>query len=419
MIYKYSPMGIHKLAKGMDFDNVPNFIVRAKDCYIFDEQRNKFLDFSMGKGSVTLGHANKKLIKSLLLQAKNGQQFTLPPLIYELLAKKLTSLLSSYENKCLFFKNGTDAVRASLRLARAHTKKKIVLTSGYHSWHDEFLPSAWPRDGALEEESGCLINFYYSLTNLGKLLAQYKNNIAAILITPEPGLVPREFYEEIQHICAKENIPFIMDEVKCGFHVRTFGVSEYYQLKPDLILLSKGMANGYPISAVIGKPSIIDTSDRSIIFGTYFYDTFGLALALRTIKIYEDSEVCSYLEQIGSLFYKELSSVFEKTATNARIIGHPSMPILIFANKQEQDWYYSKLIENGIFSQPNDNIGLSISHRHKAIFRFVEMSESILSLKPSSFRYNKYSLSSGIEAVWNRKMITHNHYLPEFINESD
>ena len=409
----YSSKGIHKINTLFDSQEFPFYIEKAQNSFIYDRKGNKFVDFSMGKGSVTLGHANKKLNDVLVKQINLGQQYTFVPTNYKKLADSLSILSGKRLYKSMFLKNGSDAVRLAIRMARAFTQKEIILICGYHSWQDEFLHDLWSKAGVIK--SPYIINFYYNLNKLESLFRKHYGNIAGILVTPEPGLLPISFYKNLKDMCKTNESLLIMDEIKCAYHESFFGISELLSLDPDLLLLSKGMANGYPISAINGLPEIIDSSDQSVVFGTYFYDAYGLALALETLKIYQEDQVISHLQQIGETLVKEISILFKITGTRAKVTGSYSLPILLFDSKEEESFFFKELFKRKIVLFPNDNIGLSTSHNKKVISKTLNAIEDILNLKPKKFLKGNSSFSEALDKLSIRKMIDRDVIKPQWI----
>ena len=412
MKFNYFPKNVWQVGGRPNPQNTPFYIDKAEDSFIYDMKGRKIIDFSMGQGSVTLGHANARLKDILLKQISRGQQYTFLPASYEQLAKSFSSLFGNQLRKSIFLKNGSDAVRLAMRVARAYTQKEIIFTCGYHSWQDEFLSDFWPRDGAIK--SSHTINFYYDLDKLESLVKKHKGNISAILVTPEPGLLPYDFYKNLKSICQANDSLFIMDEIKCGYHEEILGLSGLVELDPDILLLSKGMANGYPISAVIGYPKVMDSSDQSVIFGTYFYDAYGFPLALETLKIYQEQEVISRLKKIGEKLTIGASELFNITKTRARVTGSYSLPIFLFENKEEEHFFFEELFKKNILIFPNDHIGLSITHKDQIISYTLNIIEDILRSKPNKFLKYKGS-AQALDVLSMKKMISRKALEPQWI----
>lgn len=401
---KYSPEGIHRLVQPMPSQALPNFISRAEDCFLLSNTGEKFFDCSMGKGAVTLGHTDEEFVEFFGDIIKEGQLYTLLPEVYDELSCKLCALSPWDYNRSVFLKNGSDAVRLSLRIARAFTGKNNILFSGYHSWQDEFLDSSWPRKGAIDPKYLKTYNFEYSVQKLQCLYEELGGDIAGVLVTPEPGLTKENCYFEIQLFCKENKIPLIMDEIKCGYHLDYFGYSSVLGLEPDMVLLSKGMANGYPLSALVGKERVVDSLNDSIFFGTYFYDALGLKLALKVLEIYQKRKVLQCLETIGDYFCTRITQACEANGVSLNLVGSVAMPILLFTSEQQKEFFYQKTLENKVLLFPEDNLGFSVSHLGENIEALTEVLCKILKHHQMP-KTNDRDLRSLKKLIYHRKMI--------------
>ncbi len=414
-MFKYSPNKIHTLSRGILTEKLPSYFDRAKGAYLFDESGKQYIDLVMGKGSVTLGHGNERINNAVYKQLESGNQFSIAPKSYHLLAERLTQAYHDQNSKCIFSKNGSDAVKISIRVARAYSKKKTILFSGYHSWQDEFTSCKWPQQGVFSPDENKIVNFNYDLESLERLFCKYKNDVAAILITPEPGLIEKSWYFNVKKMCEKNNSLLIADEVKNGYHIDLFGLTHKLQVEADIVLISKGMANGHAVSAVLGKDRIMDASDGSIIFGTYFFEATALSAALEVLNVYEEENVVSELKKRGKALKDEINSVFKEFMFPARLCGEDSMPFFLFNEVKDETLFFDKLIEKGIFAFPNDNLGISMAISSEILREikliFCNLMDELVGIDISKKTFNP---GGGINRLLDRKMIVKKKEMLEY-----
>jgi glutamate-1-semialdehyde aminotransferase len=210
----------------------------------------KKIDFVNGLGS------------NLLPGSMNN--FSVPHVLEVEVAENIIDRIKCID-KLKFLKTGSAACVAAVRIARAYTGRERVLGIGYHGWHNIFISAEIPG-------KGCAYERYYKFNTLDDLLQYfdidthfYNYPVAAIII--EPVMLELNVYDKLmrlRELCTKYRIVLIYDEIVTGFRVPQYCIANYFDIKPDLICLGKAMANGWPISVVGGRQSIMDTLDYFI-----------------------------------------------------------------------------------------------------------------------------------------------------------
>lgn len=247
----------------------PAYYSKAKGCRVWDLDGNEYRDFSyMGIGACTLGYCDDDVDAAVLQAVKNGTMTTLM-VPEEVELAELLLEQHPWAEMVRYAKGGGDAMAVAVRIARAATKKDKVLFCGYHGWHDWYLSANLADDSALDgqlmaglspvgvarELKGTSYPFWYNMIDQFKtLVAKHKDNLAGVVLEAARGMTPEaDFFKTIEEECHKLNIPLIIDEVTSGFRVYCGGACEYFDIHPDIAVFAKGMANGYPIAAIIGK----------------------------------------------------------------------------------------------------------------------------------------------------------------------
>lgn len=312
------PGGTQLLTKRPEFllpELWPVYYKKAKGCYVWDLEGIKFTDMSyMGIGSCILGYADPDIDAAVNKAVARGNMCTLnAPEEVEL--AELLCKLHPWAEMARFARTGGEAMSVAVRIARAHTKKDIVLFCGYHGWHDWYissnLASIRSLDGHLlpgldpagvpRNLKGTTYPFKFNDTSgFLELIRKHERRIAAVVLEPIRNHFPdKEFLETIRNITGKLGIVLIVDEITAGFRLNNGGAHLYFGLNPDIAVFAKGMSNGFPMSAIIGRRSVMNSAKDSFISSTYWTDRLGPAAALATIKKIIVNNVTAHLISTG------------------------------------------------------------------------------------------------------------------------
>jgi glutamate-1-semialdehyde 2,1-aminomutase len=232
----------------------PLYIDRARGCHAWDLDGNKYIDLVSSLASVTLGYNNRKIDSAVRKQLRKGVIFSLPGTLEAEVAEMICELVPSAE-MVRFGKNGTDATSAAIRLARAYTGRDHVLVSGYFGWQDWSIGATTRNKGVPDVVSSLTHKFEFNnLDSLSSLFSQLKSKVAAIILEPMNVAYPNQGYlEAVKELAHFKGALLIFDETITGFRFSTGGAQELFGVTPDISTFGKGMANGYPISAVVGR----------------------------------------------------------------------------------------------------------------------------------------------------------------------
>jgi len=370
------PGGVLGARKPADFieGEYPIFLERGKGCRLTDVDGNEFIDFLCGYGPIILGYREEEVDDAVYKQIKEkGFCFTLTQRYQNMLAKKLTELVPCSELS-IFLKTGSDATTASIRIARAHTNKLKVMRCGYHGWHDWCVEMKGGIPSKFYED---VFEFpYNSLDRLEDLMATHGNDTAAIIMTPfghpnhQKMQVPKPgFLEGVKEIAGKYGAVLVYDEIRTCFRLSMGGAQKLYGVTPDLTVLGKAMANGYPISVVTGKKDVMMAAAHKLfISSTFFPNSEGFIAALKTIEILERDKVLENIWEKGERFLKKLRTVIDKHDVGAELTGVAPMFNITFkedekgAYKGKRKDFYTQLIRRGFFFSPYHHAYISFRH---------------------------------------------------------
>ena len=293
----------------------PIYIKRAKGAYLYDEDKNKYIDYINSFGPLIFGHSKKEISDAAIKAIDKGTTFgachkneiRLAELIREIIpTMEMTRLTSS----------GTEATMSANRLARAFTNKdKIIKFEGcYHGHVDHLLVKAGsglttfgsPSSPGVPKDftKHTLIAEFNNLNQVEKLFRKNKNKVAAVILEPVPanmGVVLPEsgFLQKIIDLAHSNNSLVIFDEVISGLRLSIGGAQAYYNLKPDITCIGKIIGGGFPIGAFGGKKqimSILSPSGPVYQAGTLSGNPVAVAAGIKTIELLEKNHAALYLK---------------------------------------------------------------------------------------------------------------------------
>lgn len=306
------PGGAHTYSKGADQfpSNAPKIIERGLGCKLWDVDGNEFTDLAMSLGSVLLGHAYEPVLEAVRKEILRGVNFCRPSVIEGELAELLVDLIPSAE-MVKFGKNGSDAVTAAVKLARAYTGRKYVArcsSDAFNAIHDWFIGSTVMNRGVPEEVQALTLKFNYNdLDSCQQLFDQFPGQIACFLLEPVSLDVPKDgFLENLKALCERNGALLIFDEVVSGFRFALGGVQEMVGVTPHLSAFGKGMANGFSVSALVGQREFmriggIDHEQERVFLlsTTHGGETHSLAAAIACINEIRKHDIVSHFWETG------------------------------------------------------------------------------------------------------------------------
>jgi len=309
----------------------PLFMHKAKGCHTWDIDGNKYIDLVSSLASVTLGYQNPVVNSAVRKQLRKGTIFSLPGKLESDVAEKIVDLVPSAES-VRFGKNGSDATSAAIRIARAFTGRKIVAVCGYHGWQDWFIGSTSRNKGVPKEISDLTKTFAFNdLASLYQIFTSNSGNVAAVILEPMNSTWPIEnFLSEVRRMCSENGTILIFDETITGFRFAKGGAQELFKVIPDLTTLGKGLANGFPLSAVVGKREIMGEMSEIFFSGTFGGELLSLAAANEVLRMYQQEDIIGQLTAAGELLDNLTNEEIVKNSLQdvLSLSGHPTWKFL-------------------------------------------------------------------------------------------
>lgn len=306
------PGGAHTYAKGDDQfpELAPPFIVRGKGCHVWDLDGNEFIEYNMGLRAVTLGHAYEPVVAAAARELQFGTNFTRPAPIETECAEELLRHVRGAE-MVKFCKDGSTAVDAAVRLARAHTGRDMVAICAEHpffSTSDWFIGTTAMPGGIPDWIREHTVKFSYNdIRSLEQLFAAFPQRIACVVLEPARIAEPAPGYlQALKSLCHSRGALLVFDEMITGFRWHSGGAQQVYGVVPDLSSFGKAMANGFSVSALAGVREVMRLGgldhDRERVFllsTTHGAETHSLAAAIATMRIYREQDVTGFLHRQG------------------------------------------------------------------------------------------------------------------------
>lgn len=330
-LLKVIPGGAHTYSRGYDQypTNSPQILTRGKGAYIYDPEGNKYLDYGMALRAVNIGYAEEEIDAAAIEQIKNGNNLTRPSMIELEAAELLVELIDSVD-MVKFTKNGSTAVSAAVKLARAYTGRELVARCAEHpffSYDDWFIASTPLTRGIPQETIGKTKTFRYNdIASLEMLIAQHPGKFACVVLEPATTEEPKDnFLQRVQELCRAHGIVFVLDEMITGFRWHMKGAQHTYGVTPDLCTFGKAVANGFSVACIAGKREImelgsIEFEGRERVFllsTTHGAEMCGLGAFVAAMRFMQQHNVVEHLWDYG----RKLSAMMQRQA-EAHGIGH-------------------------------------------------------------------------------------------------
>lgn len=281
------PLGAQTFSKSQvqfPIGAAPLFLTHGDGGRSWDVDGNEYVDLVSGLLCISLGYRDPDVDRAIRVQLSNGISFSLATQLERRLAERLVELIPSAE-QVRFGKNGSDVTTAAVRLARAYTGRNRVISCGYHGWQDWYIGTTTRHRGVPDAVRKLTHPVPYNdLNTVLATLNSYPGEFAALIMEPVNAVVPDSGYlESLQDLLKKQGVLLIFDEMITGFRFAIGGAQELFGITPDLSTFGKGMANGMPISAIVGQARIMSEMENIFFSSTFGGETLSLAAAIATI----------------------------------------------------------------------------------------------------------------------------------------
>ncbi len=350
----------------------PTHMVRAAGARIETADGRRLLDWTMALGAVGLGYAHPRVVEAAERAVRDGAVGPLPPALEVEVAERLGAgyPLGGEAPQARFFKTGAEAVQAAVRIARAATGRERVVHAGYHGWLDgAYTGVGVPR---AMEALWCRVPF----DGVPELEEAVKAGEPPAIVVLEPVIErppSRAWLEAARELCAARGAVLAFDEIKTAFRLGRGGAAERWGVHPDLAVLGKALANGFPLAAVVGRGALMAKAKETWISSTLATEYVALAAARAVLDVWDEVDVARHLGEIGRLLQEALRG--EAGRGGYEVLGMPEMLFLRFADAERERRFLAGcarrgvLLKRGAYDFPSLAHGRSEVHETLAAVR--------------------------------------------------
>ena len=335
----------------------------GKGSYLFSADNKKYLDFVQGIAVNSLGHANKKLVKTIRDQSKKlwhvSNAFEIPE--GEKLAKKLCK--KTFANFVMFQNSGAEATEAAIKVARRYfykigkpQKNRIICIK--NSFHGRTLAAIHASGSKkMTEGFGPKVDGFdhFKFGDHQSLKKKIKKNTAAIMVETILGeggikVIPDWCLKELRRICNKKNILLILDEVQCGIgRSGDFFAFEKSGVKPDIVPIAKGIGGGFPIGAVLMNKKVASKMTPGTHGSTFGGNPLAMAVGNSVMDIVSQKEFLKNVKKTSNYFLMKLNEIKDLYPEIIKEIRGRGLLIGIQLNKNQVK-FINKLMENKLLT---------------------------------------------------------------------
>ncbi|MHB0855374.1 MAG: aminotransferase class III-fold pyridoxal phosphate-dependent enzyme [Rectinema subterraneum] len=360
----------------------PYYLSHAKGSRIVDVDGNEFIDYLCGYGSQIVGYGNPAVDEPALAQARKGDLLNQPHPVMVELAERLVGLVDGMD-WAVFVKNGTDATTLATSIARADTGKQIIIAAegAYHGAANWCSTNVFPVFTQAEQRDVRYFP-YNDVAALEALFRQHREKIACVILTPyhhptyKPQQLPTpEFIATVERLCHSEGAYFIMDDIRANFRLSMKGSHSFFGAHPEMITMGKALANGYPLSVLLGTEGLKKTASSFFITGTYWMSAVPMIAAMATLDEMERLGGTERLAQLGRMLKEGLESLGREAGFSARISGPLAIPYLTFDEDPDlflNQRFCAAMADRGVFMHPHHNWFISLAHTEEDIAQTLE-----------------------------------------------
>ena len=373
----------------------PAYFSRAKGCRVWDLDGRELIDMSiMGIGTNLLGYGHPEVDAAVSSTVAAGNMSTLncPEEVW--LAERLVEL-HPWADMVRFARSGGEANAIAIRIARAATGRDVVAICGYHGWHDWYLATNLQNDSGLEEHllpglepngvpsslAGTVQPFSFNrLDHLEAIASSYR--LAAVKMEvqrsspPDPG-----FLEGVRDLCDKNGIVLIFDECTSGFRETFGGLHKKYGVDPDMAMFGKALGNGYAITSVIGRRSVMEAAQSTFISSTFWTERIGPTAALKSLQVMEREQSWKSVTETGQCIRQRWQDLADKYCLK---IAHSGLLALTgFSLKSRNSLAYKTLITQEMLKKgylAGTSCYVSTSHTADVIDSYFEALDDVFAL---------------------------------------
>ena len=348
----------------------PLIIERAKGSRVYDADGREYIDYICSWGALILGHAEQDVVAAVADQASRGTSYGMTSPLEIELGEEIARAVPSIE-KIRFVSSGTEAAMSAIRLARAFTKRDLILKfeGGYHGHADSFLVDAGSglatlgissSPGVPDALASLTLNApFNNLEAVERIFAQHKRKVAAMIVEPvaaNMGVVAPAagFLEGLREITSRAGSLLLFDEVITGFRVAPGGAQQRWSVKPDLTILGKVIGGGLPVAAYGGRRDIMEmVAPLGPVYqaGTLSGNPLAMRAGLATLPKLASGEFYLALDKKGEHLAEGIRAAARQAGIPAQVNQVGSLLTVFFSSVPVTDYASAKKSDSAKFAR--------------------------------------------------------------------
>jgi glutamate-1-semialdehyde 2,1-aminomutase len=348
-------------------DDYPQFFSRAKGARLWDADGHELLDFMCAYGPNLMGYGDEAIDAAFVAQMRIGDTMTGPsPLMVEL-AERLVALVG-HADWAMLCKNGGDATQMALMVARAHTRRKtIILAKGaYHGCNP--WCSSRPAGVIPEDKAHQIFCDYNDVASLEAAVHAAGDDLAAIFAAPlkhdafvDQSLPDPAYARRARELCDATGALLVVDDVRAGLRIARDCSWSAVGVAPELSSWGKCLANGHPISALLGSEKARRAAAAIFATGSFWFQAAPMAAALGTLDRVTGTDYLEHMEGLGERLRDGLVERAAAAGLGFRQTGPVTMPLFLFEDDPDLRLGFawcSRMLARGIYVHPWHNMFL-------------------------------------------------------------
>jgi len=349
-------------------DDYPQFFSRGEGAYLWDVNGVRYLDLMCAYGPQLFGYAHEGIDAAAIKQIRRGDPLTGPTEMMVTLAERMTDMVE-HAQWAMFCKNGTDATTMALVTARAHTRRKtVVLAKGaYHGAAPWCTPL--PAGTTPEDRANQLFCTYNDVESLEAAVALAGDDLAAIFASPfkhdalvDQAMPDVAYARRARELCDERGALLVVDDVRGGLRLARDCSWSVVGVRPDLSSWGKCIANGHPISALLGSDKAREAAASIFVTGSFWYAGSSMAAALETLTLVRETDYLERMEGLGNRLRDGLRQSALDAGFSLRQTGPSQMPLFLFDEDPDLRvgfCWSSEMLKRGVYVHPWHNMFLS------------------------------------------------------------
>jgi glutamate-1-semialdehyde aminotransferase len=379
------PGGTHRSGRPLlDPSASPMYFERGRGSHVWCADGHEYIDLFMAFGPFLLGYARPEVDAAAFAQSARGSLLSMNHPLHATFIEAVVARFPGSERGA-FFRTGSEAATAALRIARRATGRRLVARCGYHGWHDGCSP-AEPSvpDGVAAQ----VLTFRADEpATLAALFAKNPGEIAAVIVAPET-VVPTddETFHRLRDLTHAHGAVFVMDEAKTAFRTPPGSVQRRVGVVPDLTCVSKALGNGWPVAAVVGTRAVMECAAGLDALETHPGDTAAMAAAITTLDLIEREHAAEHAFRLGERLIEGMNQLARNHELPAVAYGEPLPPMPFFrfthpdgdVNARIAATFYGHAFDHGVLMHPRHLWFMSLAHTDDDIDRVLDVCDDAM-----------------------------------------